>query len=405
MRLYLCLFLWALTRPFPFVYAQTVCESNSWQDIAKSAMEKAPEIIALRAQEAFHVSEAEAATLAPASVANVQYATADRPWQESNLEASYLWTIERQDKRQARVSAARARLNTTKVEMQDQRAQIVLKIVLLQNALLRIENRREVLLETQGTYRKIIRQYENRLTLGPEQEASLAVFRLAKKENDLRIESLSLEENQYVNQLSVVLGCRLTRFPRPKGLNSEVPGVGPLSPASPALERMQGLATRLELEAKSETQSYSSDLSMGPLIIADRGDRSYTLKVGLVLSIPMDNKRPLLLSNAKAAEFQARKTEIDLKIQQFELERQNWMNQYEAAVKALKNGLTVGEISATHHKLENLFRGERVGAALIIESHRQMLEHITSVTDLEAKASEALWNIRYLDGNLKWSDL
>ncbi len=391
---------------FDFLYAEENCEWKSWQDLGQAVSENSPEIKVLKSEESYQNSLADSAALTPPVVVNGQYTAGGFPWKSSNLEASYLWTLESQEKKGARLGAARAGAETVRYEIEDRRATQLLKLALLQQALRRLDSRREVLIETQGTYRKIIRQFENRLSLGPEQEASLAVFRIAKKENDLKIEALEVEKSQYVYQVAAITGCSQARLPKQTSMSATMKLDQEKSDSvSSAVQRLQAQSKSLELSIQAEIRSYTPDLSIGPMVLAGREDDKNRLEVGIAASMPIGGQRANVLSASKTAERRARQSEIDLSMSRIKIEREAWMDQYQKSIRAMKGGLSKEEISKTHRKLETLFQGERVSASLVIESHRQLLEHITSFTDLESKATEAIWNIRYLDGKIDWSDL
>lgn len=406
MRIYLCLFLWACFSSFSLVYAEERCEWKTWQDLGKAVTQNSPELNVLKGEESYRNTLIDSAALAPPAVATGQYTAGGVPWKSSSLEASYLWTLENKEKREARLGAARAGIDSIRYEIEDRKATQLLKIALVQQALRRIDSRRDVLLETQSTYKKIIRQYAGRLSLGPEQEASLAVYRIAKKENDLKIESLEVDRSQYIYQLASITGCSEVKLPKPNPSSyRNKPDLEKPDSVSTAVKRLEAQAKSLELSIQAEIRSYSSDFSIGPFVIAGRDDEKNRLEIGVAASLPIGGQRQSVLSATKTAEFKARQSEIDLSISRTQIEREAWTDQYQKSVRAMKGGLSTEEISKTHRKLESLFQGERVSAALVIESHRQLLDHITTFTDLESKATEALWNIRYLDGKMDWSDL
>jgi outer membrane protein TolC len=406
MRIYLCAIFWACFNAPLALYAEEKCEWKTWADLGKSVIENSPEINVLKAEEQYRSSLLNTASLSPPAVANGQYTAGGLPWKSSSLEASYLWTIESKEKKEARLGAARAGAEGVKYDVEHRQASQLLKLALIQQTVRRLNARREVLLETRATYRKIVKQFENRLSLGPEQEASLAVFRIAKKENDLKIEALEVEKSQLSYELAMVTGCSQGKIPAEKtALGKELLLEEDTNSVSSAVRRLQAQSKTLKLSIDSEIQSYTPDLSIGPVVMANRSDDKNSLEVGIAASLPMGGERPRLLGVSKTAEYRARQTEIDLEISRMKIERDAWINQYQKSLKAMKGGLSKEEISKTHKKLESLFQGERVSAALVIEAHRQLLDHITTFTELETKASEAIWNIRYLDGKLKWSDL
>lgn len=399
----ICLYVFLCLLSFNSASAQT-CEWDSWQDLGKAVIENAPEIKILKEEGNYRNSLVESAALKPPSVLNGQYTVGGMPWKSSNLEASYLWTLESQDKRQARLDAARAEADIVPHEIENRRAALLLHLALLQQNFRRIEARRDVLLETQATYLKIIQQYKQRPSLGPEQEASLAVFTIAKRENDLKIETLDVEKSRLTYQLGSITGCSSPQLPRTPTPTTRLKVDENNAPSS-EIRLLEARAKSLDRSLQAEIKSFQTDVSVGPMLIAGRDDDDNKLEFGVAFSLPLAADRVTTLTTSKSAEFRARRAEIDLRIARKRIERDAWMDQYRRSEKAMKGGLSKDELSRTHRKLEALFQGERVSAALVIESHRQLLEHITSFSELESKAIEAIWNIRYLDGTIAWSDL
>lgn len=408
MRIYGYSLAWASA----FIFSSTLvaeekkCSGKNWAELAQHVAEASPPIQVL--SEAAQAREAALAssTLGPPSLASGQYTAGGPPWKSSSLEASYLWTLEPAAKVKARRAAAQADADASRIEVDELKAFQLLQLALMQHAARRLEARREVLLETESTYRKIIRQYEARLTLGPEQEASLAVFRIAKKENDLKIEALEVEKSQWAYKLAALSGCAKAELPpaAPRALDLELPAAK--SPGiSPAIQRLEAKAKALDLSLEAEIQSYGSDLSIGPLVVAERSDDENRVQFGIAASLPIGGARSGVISTAKSAEQRARRSAAAWELRKLKIEREAWLEQYQKSVQAMKGGLSREDFAETHKKLETLFQGERVSAALIIESHRQLLEHTEIFSDLEAKAWEAIWNIRYLDGALQWRDL
>jgi len=406
MRIYLYPILWVGLNSFNILYAKNACDWKTWKDLGKAITETSPEIEVLKGEESYRNSLTNSASLLPPAVVAGQYTVGDLPWKSSTLEASYLWTLENKDKREARFGAARAGADSIRYEIEDRKAKQLLEVALVQQALRRIELRRDVLIETQSTYRKIIKQYESRLSLGPEQEASLAVYRIAKKENDLKIESLEVEKSPYVYQLASMTGCTEVKLPNSTpSAYSNLTFQEKSDEVSSAVRRLEAQSKSLQLSFQSEIHSLAPDLSIGPVLIASKNSEKNKLEVGVAASMPIGAQRTSVLSASKTSEYKVRQSEIDLKISRIKIEKEAWMDQYRKSIKAMKGGLSKEEITKTHRKLEALFQGERVSAALVIEAHRQLLEHITSFANLESKSTEALWNIRYLDGKLDWSDL
>lgn len=291
--------------------------------------------------------------------------------------------------------------------MDDQKAQQLLKIALTQQVLKRLEARREILLETKETYSKLIQRYKRIPSRGPEQETSLAVIEIAKGETDLRLHALDVEESEKLYDLASLSGCSsislpikaLAKLKTPAWKDIEAPE------ASSRLKRLDAEIAAIERRQDVEIGSYTSDLSIGPMLIAGHDEDRGRIEVGVAASYVLAGDRTRQLSMVRSSETKVQQVKIEQEKSQLHIGREAWKSQYHRATDAMKTGLTNEEITRRHHKFEALFRSERISAALVIESHRQMLEHVVTYSELEAKAAEAYWNLRYLDGQLNWRDL
>lgn len=403
MRLCVRPWLWVCLLTSSRLFAQNSCEWKTWAEFGQTLAERSPDIEVLKNEESYRNSLSDSAALTPASVLNGQYTAGAAPWKDSHLEVSYLWTLEDQDKRNLRLAASKADVESVQQEIENRRAYQILKLALVQQSLRRMDARREVLQETAATYAKLIGQFERRV-LGPEQEASLAVYRIAKKENALKIEALEVERSQITFQLAALAGCSPITLPKLKKVPQTLDRpAGKGSSPSPNMRALEAQKKSLELQA--DPRGFSTDLSIGPIVIADQEDDKSNFEIGVVASIPIGGERNRVLGGSKSAELKARRSALDLAITRQSIERDAWLDQYQKSMKAMEGGFSKDEAHQMHKRLETLFQGERVGAELVIEAHRQLLEHVTTYSELEAKAAEALWNIRYLDGQLKWSDL
>lgn len=324
---------------------------------------------------------------------------------QQRIEASYLWTLEGGAKARSRVKAATAEAEAFGAEADEQRRAIVLELALIQDELRRIEAKREILLETRATYSAIIKQYTRRLSLGPEQTTALAVFRIAAKDNDLRLASDAIETSQLTQRVAALVGCDQLRLPPLKPRWSRWPLLSDKAPTelTPRLKQLQLRRKSREEAWQSDLENLGHDLSLGPLVSLQREDARSQLELGITASLPIGSNRSLAAS--RSAQLAAERAETDRDEARYRSQRAAWLAQYRGATEALKVGLSPADLSKNHRELEALFRGEQVSAALVIEAHRQMLEHTETYAAIEAKASAAYWNLKYLDGTLSGGDL
>jgi hypothetical protein len=407
MRIHSYLFAFICFFPFKAVHAAEQCDWNTWPQLAEKVVETSPEISVLKSQQQHRSALVESASIKPPSTLSGQYTSGNLPWRSGGLEASYLWTIESSEKRESRINAAKADTTAVAAEIDERKSLLLLNLALIQQELKRIAAKREVLIETQATYAGIIRQYANRLSLGPEQTASLTVFKIAKNENDLRIEALEVERSQLIKRIGTITGCVDPKIPKVDTKSVKWPSIVAenIAPGSPSVRKLEAQAESLQKSLQADLKNMKPDLSIGPMVTMEHGDEKTRFEAGIAASMPVGASRITALSASRSAEYSARQSENRLSLSRIEMERSAWVDQYKKSLNALKSGLSKAELSKSHKSLETLFRGERVSASLVIESHRQLLEHTATQAELEAKASEALWNLKFLDGSISWRDL
>lgn len=388
-----------------FADSRAICEAKDWQSLARSLEKDGPKVSILSAKKELRRAEAEAAQLRPESTANAQFTAGGRRRTTGTLEASYLFSLEDSEKLQSRIAAAASQEGILSLEKDDLRAKQILELGLIQENARRILYLRDILLETEETYRTIIQLYQRIPSRGPEQETSLAVFQIARGENDFKIEALELEQKEFQAKLSFLSGCDVLDLNWKKipalRLEDRLPSSSP-STAEALLEAERaGNESRLLAEQKQ----YLPDFSLGPVVLVEKDEDQDRLEFGLALSYPLGSTKAKQLGSARAKEAVLDRLEFDRNKRQLQLQKTVWLEQYESARRALKKGMNPQQIAQKHRQLEKLFRSDRVSAALVIEAHRQMFDHVNRYAELEFKAVEAGWNLRYLNGELSWRDL
>ena len=59
------------------------------------------------------------------------------------------------------------------------------------------------------------------------------------------------------------------------------------------------------------------------------------------------------------------------------------------------------KLEKKHRKIESLFKRGIISTSLVIESHRQLIEFFNTRFEFENGATEALWNIYKLNGEIE----
>ncbi len=126
---------------------------------------------------------------------------------------------------------------------------------------------------------------------------------------------------------------------------------------------------------------------------------------GVAASLPIGASQQKASLERAQASYAWAEVESSLEEKQRGATYANWLGQYRTAVDVLRQGFAEAAVKDKHEKMEQQFLAGRVSASLIIEAHRQMYEHLVSRHQIEWKAMEAYWNLRYLSGQLRPEDL
>ncbi len=371
-------------------------------------LRSAPEWAALQKKQDLNRTQIEAAALGPQARAEAQYLAGTPLRREGEAEIRYEWTLERGGKQEARQRLATTQLALSVAGLESRKTELLRDLAITADRWQQIEHEQEILKETVTTYRALIRQLSAQAALSPEQDVTLAVFRLAHDETLLKSGQLEVEQDGVRSQLAYLTGCTNVTLPK------ESPQERSQWPEFP--EEMQGQraawkrqqeahkAHALALLDQEKAQSFS-DVSIAPVARLSLEDGSGKPAFGLAASLPIGASQQKATLEVAQAAFALAEAETGLDAKKRNADYVRWLHQYRSAVKVLRQGFAETAVQDKHEKMEKLFLAGRVNASLIIEAHRQMYEHLVSRHQIEWKAMEAYWNLRYLTGQIQEGDL
>lgn len=311
-------------------------------------------------------------------------------------------------KRTGRVREAEALTRQSTAEQEHVLAELTIDTLKKLNRLRQLILETHVLTETAQTLAKLVALFKNRPTLTPEQEASFAVFKTAQ--SDLDLKRLSLEEETRAIDQFFVLAAGLSI----EDLGSALPKAPPdwvsvkrdgelLSPAKKRAEADLNLAIA---ELDSARASSWPEVAVGPFAQFQNDGTNKSSLFGVVLSLEL----PVLSVNqggraaAHKGIFLAEKNKEILEREEVS-EQDRLFENYTNSVAALSKLPSAKELERDHTRLEKLFARGVVPSALVIESHRQVLELMRSRHEREEKALEALWKLQTLHGKISEATL
>ncbi len=389
------------------IFASDACQGTSWSQLLDKALESSPEWVPWEKKRALNRVKADGASLGPAGRLAAQYVSG-RSANTGEGELGYEWTFEKESKKVSRFQAAQSEASFTSIAIQERKAEVTLEIALIAERIHQIHHEKEVLNETLSTYRSILKQYANIPALSPEQDVTISIFKLARDETQLKLGKLGVELENHRSHLSQITGCSQVTFP------AEVRKERRSWPQVSSLDSLGKSATVQRIEAgrqvardtmEMEIRLSAGDYSIGPMARWTRQDGDQEFGFGLALSVPLTDRRTSAANAQAQASYQVAEAEAEWELKKTHAELSKWINQYQRSLEVLKEGYAEADVHGKHQKMEKTFLAGRVNASLVIEAHRQMLEHMISRHEVEAKASEALWNIRLLTGTLSKDDL
>ncbi|HEX5035966.1 MAG TPA: TolC family protein [bacterium] len=322
-------------------------------------------------------------------------------------ETRLLHTVELGGKRKARLREAKAFGEIAVADRQKTREEVALATVLALHRLRQIRTERAYLRESLESFGRILGQLKTRPLLSPEQSVSQSVFEMAAEEYRLKETTLLAEENGLKSSLELATGLPFeslqrhlpaakTSWPKIGGDGGPAAGAGDLQKAKAETDRASA-----GLEA-AKSLSWP-DLKIGPTVqTANPSGAGRTgTSVGGTISLPI----PLLSVNGGGRRFAAAekaRAELNLRATNERLakERQKQVERYRSAVKIFSQFRSRSALGAKHKAVDDLFERGLAPSALVLESHRQMIEIIRSLDEQELAALDALWRIAILDGKL-----
>lgn len=254
--------------------------------------------------------------------------------------------------------------------------------------------------ETGQTFIKIIRQFERRPALSPEQRVSLSVFKMALADHQFSLTKLKNEELELIQSLMILTGLNL------KDIEKNLPArktewmkiaanENTESPQEKLAKTELDIAQSKKMKANSESWP---DLKIGPSFKEIKENNTRESLTGVSLSMPLPifswNLDGRAFGSEKLAEarlnFDAARTKA--KSTRLVLE-----SRYKSYVSNLQSILNSKVVSDKHKEVENLFFKGVISGPLVIEAHRQLFDLEQKRNESEFGAIESLGHILIYD--------
>ena len=258
--------------------------------------------------------------------------------------------------------------------------------------------------EATQMFNRLLTQFSSSPSLAPDQEVSVSVYKLSKGDFSIRRNILLREQDE-------IEGRFRSKFQFTPDQIKKISYDGPIrlpdqetldfkSDESPAFKIIDAELALTQANVSLAKSDYFSEVKLGPVaqLSSDAGIRSESIGFQVSIPFPLWNQNGYGIDTAtkrlKAAEVgsQLRRLEI----------QDDWsraLRDY-GRLKTLLNSIpSPNEMTAKHKKAENqIYRG-LVNSALVVESHRSLIDLQKSRDEAELEAINIWWKILIFQGH------
>lgn len=313
-----------------------------------------------------------------------------------------LQTFELGSKRKRRIEKGELNFEYEKLNLEIEKFSLLIDSLLLyqrfaQNKIL-VKSYEEAI----STFKAIHQKLKTRGSLNPEERVSVATLDLAINSYLATLNDLKVEASKIEGELNFITKCENLNFPYSELKYESLSG-------KLQAENGKGLLHLEALKPKIAKKDYEieeskthTDLKFGPKISyeAKGRDEFYQGGVSLTFDIPFfkrnEGEMRRALSNYRETKLNANQNEEFLKIK-----KSSYLKSYERSLKLLKTMPSLKELDKKHEEVEKLFKRGIISISLVLESHKQFIDFLTSRLETENDLLESLRDIIQINGNTK----
>ncbi len=315
--------------------------------------------------------------------------------------ATLYFNISLGGKRSAKISEAKAEYEKALIGGQFDVQNFRLSLMLSLHRVSHLQNEIKIEEESVATFSKIIRQFQSKAALSPEQDVSLSVFKMAIADHQFSLVKLKSEFEKMFDEISVNTGLSkeiiLKNLPKSK---SDWPKIESNENviSSPQLKIAQSeLNISKSLKSQANAESWP-ELKIGPTIQKSKAAGESETLTGVSLSMPL----PVFSWNGGVREYSKQRlieAEMNYELTKKKMVsvRRQLVNKYINLTTILSSTINSKSISEKHEKIERQFFKGIVPSSLIIEAHRQLFDLESKRNESELEALESFGQILILD--------
>lgn len=304
--------------------------------------------------------------------------------------------------RSARVEKADAESDLIKIEGLKGKNALIGEVAINLYRLKHIKEEISILEDTLSTYANVISQLSSRAVLGPDQDVTLGVFKLAVGDLALKKSTLISDEKKIYDFFSHIQGLQDSQvdklipdhrknWPKLASKGSELSGW--------PIKQVESQLKLAEAEFNASKAGAWPEVKAGIIYDQEIDGAQETSKVGFGVTLPI----PLLNWNSGNKQIAAsayQRARVDKELANVEVvnERTRTIEFYNSSVETLKKSPNENEVIKRTKNLASKYSRGLITSTLLIEAHRQLFEFKTSQNEIERKTLESLFKIYELDG-------
>ncbi|MFN8846598.1 MAG: TolC family protein [Bdellovibrionales bacterium] len=327
--------------------------------------------------------------------------TVSKGSERSETNASLLFTLRLGGKRDALINEAQSEIERARAGRDLGVYQARLELMLSLYRLSHLKSEIHIEEESVETFSKIVKQFQKRPALSPEQDVSLSVFKMSLADHQLRLTKLKADEEKLFQALTAITGLSKSllskNLPPAKQVWPSVESSSPSEDSPQVRAALADLKLARSQKQKAEGDSWP-DLKLGPSMKTVKENGESTTFVGLGLSMPL----PVFSQNGAGRAYSAQRLleaemGAELTKRKSAATRAELVNRYNQTIQSLKTSLSLNIVNEKHEQLERQFFKGLVPSSLVIEAHRQLFDLGERRNASELEALEALGRILILD--------
>ncbi len=378
---------------------ETTCAPQSYENLVKCAIEQSFEnqISEQKVNATRNLEGIAKQLLNP----ELQIENLQKGSEKSETSATLLFDVRLGGKKSAALNEAQAEIQKASAEADLARAQFKLDLTLKLYRLAQLNHESKLEEETVSTFTKIIKQYQNKAALTPEQEVSLSIFKISTSEHQVNLVKLKNESQKLFQE--ILSSTRLTEdliiknLPSHKSNWPEISEKAQIDSSPNVRFASSELFVAKALKEKADAEAWP-DLKIGPSVKLQKDNSGSENFVGLSLSMPLpflnQNNAGRAYSQQKVIEAQLNHTLVSRKVSGL---RDQLVGKYRTTVTSLKSLISDGSAEEKHKQIERHFFKGMISSSLVIEAHRQLIEFEQKRNESEREAIEALGSILIID--------